>query len=201
MAEKKKQTMKKEEYEVQEKSNTPETKEDTSKEMEDKKEVLSKKKRSTKKSKSSKEKELQEKVNEINDKYLRLYSEFDNYRKRTIKERIELSKTASEEVIIELLPVLDDFERAYKSNEASENCDAIKDGMNLIFTKFKGTLEKKGLKPIEAIGNEFDTDFHEAITQIPAPTDDQKGKIVDEIEKGYQLNDKVIRFSKVVIGQ
>ena len=96
---------------------------------------------------------------------------------------------------------MDDFERANKSNEESEDCDAIKDGINLIYTKFKGTLEKKGLKPIEAIGNEFDTDFHEAITQIPAPSDDLKGKIVDEIEKGYQLGDKVIRFSKVVIGQ
>lgn len=160
-----------------------------------------KKKRSAKKPKHSKEEKLQNQVNEINDKYLRLYSEFDNYRKRTIKERIELSKTASEEVIIELLPILDDFERAIKSNEESEDCSAIKDGINLIYTKFKSTLEKKGLKPIESKGNDFDTDFHEAITQIPAPSDDLKGKIVDEIEKGYQLGDKVIRFSKVVIGQ
>lgn len=165
------------------------------------KEDTKKIKHSSKKSKHSKEKELQEKIDEINDKYLRLYSEFDNYRKRTIKERIELSKTASEEVIIDLLPVLDDFERAIKSNEESEDCKAIKDGINLIFTKFKGTLEKKGLKAIETQSNEFDTDFHEAITQIPAPSDDLKGKIVDEIEKGYQLGDKVIRFSKVVIGQ
>lgn len=201
MAEKKKQTMKKTEREVQEKVSTPETTEDTSKEMEEKKEVSSRKKRSAKKSKQSKEKELQEKVDEINDKYLRLYSDFDNYRKRTIKERIELSKTASEEIIIELLPILDDFERANKSNETSKDCEAIKDGINLIYSKFKSTLEKNGLKPIEAIGKEFDTDYHEAITQIPAPSDDLKGKIVDEIEKGYQLNDKVIRFSKVVIGQ
>lgn len=201
MAEKEKQTMKEAESEVQEKASTPETTEDTSKEMEEKKEVSSRKKRSAKKSKRSKEKELQEKVDEINDKYLRLYSDFDNYRKRTIKERIELSKTASEEVIIELLPVLDDFERANKSNEASKDCEAIKDGINLIYSKFKSTLERNGLKSIEAIGKEFDTDYHEAITQIPAPSDDLKGKIVDEIEKGYQLNDKVIRFSKVVIGQ
>jgi molecular chaperone GrpE len=201
MAEKKKQTMKETEREVQEKVSTPETTEDTSKEMEEKKEVSSRKKRSAKKSKQSKEKELQEKVDEINDKYLRLYSDFDNYRKRTIKERIELSKTASEEIIIELLPILDDFERANKSNETSKDCEAIKDGINLIYSKFKSTLEKNGLKPIEAIGKEFDTDYHEAITQIPAPSDDLKGKIVDEIEKGYQLNDKVIRFSKVVIGQ
>lgn len=121
---------------------------DTEKEIQDKigaksKEDTSKKKQSAKKSKHSKQEELKNQVNEINDKYLRLYSEFDNYRKRTIKERIELSKTASEDVIIDLLPVMDDFERAIKSNEESEDCEAIKDGINLIFTKFKGTLEKK----------------------------------------------------------
>ena len=201
MTKKKKQDIKEADNEVQENMNTPESTKESSIELEEKEEDSSKKKRSAKKTKVSKEKELEEKVNEINDKYLRLYSEFDNYRKRTIKERIELSKTASEEVIIGLLPVLDDFERANKSNEESKDCDAIKDGINLIYTKFKSTLEKKGLKPIESIGNEFDTDFHEAITQIPAPSKDLKGKIVDEIEKGYQLNDKVIRFSKVVIGQ
>lgn len=190
MAKKDKQKISDADNEIQDQVDTPESKEDTSK-----------KKRSSKKSKQSKEEELQDKVNEINDKYLRLYSEFDNYRKRTIKERIELSKTASEEVIIDLLPVLDDFQRAITSNEESEDCNAIKDGINLIYTKFKGTLEKKGLKPIESKGNEFDTDFHEAITQIPAPTEDLKGKVVDEVEKGYQLHDKVIRFSKVVIGQ
>jgi len=178
-----------------------ETPDEISSEIKQKEEGSSKKKKSAKKEKASKEKELQEKVNEANDKYLRLYSEFDNYRKRTIRERIELSKTASEEVIIDLLPVLDDFQRAIKSNEESEDCNAIKDGINLIYTKFKGTLEKKGLKPIESKGNEFDTDFHEAITQIPAPSKELKGKVVDEVEKGYQLHDKVIRFSKVVIGQ
>ncbi len=159
------------------------------------------KKKASKKVKPSKETELQKKVDEINDKYLRLYSEFDNYRRRTVKERIELSKTASEEVIVELLPVLDDFERAMKSTEESTECDAVKEGINLIYHKFKTTLEKKGLKPIEAIGNEFDTDFHEAITYIKAPSRKLKGKIVDEIERGYMLNDKVIRYTKVVIGQ
>ena len=201
MTKKKKQDIKEADNEVQENAKTPESTKESSIELEEKEESSSKKKRAAKKTKVSKEKELEEKVNEINDKYLRLYSEFDNYRKRTIKERIELSKTASEEIIIDLLPVLDDFERAIKSNEASEDCDAVKDGMNLIYNKFKNTLEKKGLKPIETQGNEFDTDFHEAITQIPAPSDDLKGKVVDEIEKGYQLHDKVIRFSKVVIGQ
>lgn len=189
MANKEKQDITDVDNEIQEKKGA-ESKEDTKK-----------KKRPAKKSKHTKEEELQNQLNEINDKYLRLYSEFDNYRKRTIKERIDLGKTASEEVIIDLLPVLDDFERAIKSNEESKDCSAIKDGINLIYTKFKSTLEKKGLKPIETKGIEFDTDFHEAITQIPAPSDDLKGKIVDEIEKGYQLGDKVIRFSKVVIGQ
>jgi molecular chaperone GrpE len=143
----------------------------------------------------------QSKHDEVNDKYLRLYSEFDNYRKRTIKERLEMAKTASEEVIVDLLPILDDFERAIKSTEEVKDCDAVKEGMKLIFNKFYGTLTKKGLNPIEAIGQDFDTDFHEAITYIPASSKDQKGKIVDEIEKGYLLNEKVIRYAKVIIGQ
>lgn len=168
-------------------------------------EILEKEKPTNKKSarkiKASKENELQEKIDEINDKYLRIYSEFDNFRRRTAKEKIELNKSASEDVIIDLLPVLDDFERAISSTTDVKDCDAVKDGINLIFNKFKGVLEKRGLKPIESKGEEFDTDFHEAITQIPAPSKDLKGKIVDEIEKGYMLNDKVIRFSKVVIGQ
>jgi molecular chaperone GrpE len=157
--------------------------------------------KSSKKDKKSDAIEWQEKAAELNDKFLRLYSEFDNFRKRTAKEKIEMSKTASEEVIMDLLTVLDDFERAIKSTEESKDCDAVKEGMNLIFSKFKGILEKKGLKPIKAIGEAFDTDFHEAITYIPAPSDDLKGKVVDEVEKGYLLGEKVIRYTKVVIGQ
>ena len=145
--------------------------------------------------------ELESRYNEVNDKYLRLYSEFDNYRKRTIKERLELSKTASEEVIIDLLPVLDDFDRALKSTENIENCDPVKEGMKLIYNKLYGVLDKRGLKPIESIGTPFDTDFHEAITYIPAPSEELKNKVVDEIQKGYKLHDKVIRYTKVVIGQ
>jgi molecular chaperone GrpE len=147
------------------------------------------------------EQQLQQQIDELNDKYLRLYSEFDNYRRRTIKERIELSKTASTEIISELLPVLDDFERAIKSATDIKDCDAVKEGVTLIFNKFKGIMEKKGVKAIETIGQEFNTDFHEAITYIPAPSEDLKNKIVDELEKGYLLGDKVIRYSKVVIGQ
>jgi molecular chaperone GrpE len=145
--------------------------------------------------------DFQATIDELNDKYLRLYSEFDNYRKRTIKERLELSKNASEEIISELLPVVDDFERAIKSSEGIEDCDALKEGMNLIYSKLSSTLNKKGLTCIEAIGQEFNTDYHEAITYITAPSPELKGKIVDEVVKGYMLNDKVIRYSKVVIGQ
>ena len=145
--------------------------------------------------------QLELKIEELNDKYLRLYSEFDNYRRRTSKERIDLGKTASAEVITDLLPVLDDFERAIKSAAETQDCEAVKEGVNLIYNKFKGILEKKGVKAIDAIGQEFNTDFHEAITYIPAPGEDLKNKIVDEVEKGYLLGDKVIRYSKVIIGQ
>jgi len=144
---------------------------------------------------------LKAKVDELNDKYLRLYSEFDNYRKRTHKERLEQSRTASAEVITDLLPVMDDFERAIKSATETQDCDAMKEGVNLIFNKFRSIMEKKGVKAIEAIGQDFNTDFHEAITYIPAPSEELKNKIVDEVEKGYLLGDKVIRYSKVVIGQ
>lgn len=161
----------------------------------------SSKKKDSKKNKKSELIEWQEKAAELNDKFLRLYSEFDNYRKRTAREKIEMSKTASEDVISELLPVLDDFERAIKSTEESTDCEAVKEGMNLIYNKFIGILDKKGLKPIEAIGQDFDTDFHEAITYIPAPSDDLNGKVIDEVEKGYTLGEKVIRYTKVVIGQ
>jgi len=137
----------------------------------------------------------------LNDKYLRLYSDFDNYRKRTLKEKIELNKSASAEIIIRLLPVLDDFERALKAFEtSSESGQALKDGVVLIYNKFLATLNQQGLERMRAAGEKFDTDFHEAITNIPAPTPEQKGKIVDEIEKGYLLNGKVIRFAKVVVG-
>lgn len=145
--------------------------------------------------------ELEEKVAELNDKFLRLYSEFDNFRKRSLKEKIDLVKTASEEIIIDLLPVVDDFERAIKAAEAANEEEALNEGMILIYNKLKGILDKKGLKAIKAIGEEFDTDFHEAITYIEATDKNMKGKIFDEIEKGYMLNDKVIRYTKVVIGK
>ncbi|NQU34387.1 MAG: nucleotide exchange factor GrpE [Bacteroidetes bacterium] len=144
--------------------------------------------------------EANEKYNEINDKYLRLYSEFDNYRKRTNKERLDLLKSASQEVIIDMLPVLDDFDRALKAMD-DQGVDAeTKMGLELIYNKFNGVLTQKGLEPMNSIGKDFDTDYHEAITNIPAPSDDLVGKVVDVIERGYLLNGKIIRFAKVVVG-
>jgi len=137
----------------------------------------------------------------LNDKYLRLYSEFDNYRKRTNKEKIELISTASAGVLKDMLSVMDDFERAIANNENSEDVSAVKDGFKLIHHKLRNLLEAKGLKQMEAKHQPFDSDLHEAIANVPAPSEDLKGKIIDDVEKGYYLNDKVIRFAKVVVGQ
>ena len=136
----------------------------------------------------------------LNDKYLRLFAEFDNYKRRTQKERIELLQTASKDVVISLLPVLDDFERAIKATEHTTEVNAIREGILLIQTKLVGILANKGLKSIETLHTVFNTDLHEAITNIPASNAKLKGKVVDELEKGYTLNDKVIRFAKVVVG-
>lgn len=149
-------------------------------------------------------KALQEKEEEyktLYEKHLRLLSEFDNYRKRTVRERAELMKTAGEEVIQALLPVLDDFERALKSTQQSTDPQAIKEGIILIQNKLSNALSQKGLEPMNAIGQDFDTDFHEAITDIPAPSEEMKGKVIDETQKGYMLGGKVIRFAKVVVGK
>lgn len=135
------------------------------------------------------------------DKYLRLYAEFDNFRKRSSREKIELLSTAEADMIRELLPVIDDFDRAMKANENVEDPAPLKEGFGLIHQKLYKKLESKGLKPIEAAGKTFDTDFHEAITSIPAPDPSMVGKVVDEVEKGYLMNERVIRFSKVVTGQ
>jgi molecular chaperone GrpE len=148
------------------------------------------------------EKALEEekaKYAELNDKYLRLFSEFDNYRKRTAKEKLDLTVTASENVIKDILPVLDDFERALQNMEKNGN-EADLQGVTLIFNKLKDTLKKKGLEEIEAMNAEFNTDEHEALTMIPAPEEDKKGKVLDVIQKGYKLNGKVIRFARVVVG-
>ena len=143
---------------------------------------------------------LKEEHAALNDKFLRLYSDFENYRKRTSRERLELLKTASEEVILALLPVLDDFDRAMRTLENAAEGDPVAEGVRLIYAKLNRILAQKGLQPTEAMGKPFDTDFHEAITHVPAPTEDLKGKVVDVTEKGYMLNDKVIRYAKVVVG-
>lgn len=143
----------------------------------------------------------EEKHAEVNDRFLRLYAEFDNYRKRTNKERIDLIASASAGILKDLLPVMDDFERAIANNEKVEDITAVKEGFHLIFNKFKSILEVKGLKSMDAVGEAFDSELHEAIANVPAPEDALKGKVIDNVEKGYYLNDKVIRFAKVVVGQ
>ena len=143
----------------------------------------------------------EDKYNEINDKFVRLYAEFDNYRRRTNKERIELISTASAGVVKDMIPVLDDFDRPLANNEKSDDIKAVKEGFVLVSTKFRSILEGKGLKAMESKGKPFDSELHEAIANIPAPEKKLKGKVVDDVEKGYLLNDKVIRFAKVVVGQ
>ncbi len=157
---------------------------------------------------AGRETELEEKVVELtaglaasNDKYLRLSAEFDNYRKRTLKEKMDLLKNASESVIVNFLPVIDDLERALKSIETSDNLETTKEGIILIYNKFKEFTKQNGVVEIEAKGLDLDTDHHEAITKIPAPSEELKGKIVEVVQKGYMLHDKVIRYSKVVIGE
>ena len=160
---------------------------------------MAKKKKKNKKEEKAKEvkQELttEEKIAQLNDKHLRLFAEFENFKKRTAKERMDLYKTAGESVLTALLPVLDDFERSIKANQKQED-----EGVVLIYNKLKSILETKGLKAMEdAVGQELNTDYHEAITNISAPSDDMKGKIIDVIEKGYFLNEKVIRYAKVVV--
>ena len=137
---------------------------------------------------------------EMKDKYLRLFAEFDNYKRRTSKERMDLLKTANQEMVVALLPVVDDFERARQAMQKAEDVNSVREGVDLISNKLINILQQKGLKPMEAVGTAFDPDLHEAITQVPVPDENLKGKVIDEVEKGYFLNDKVIRFAKVVIG-
>ncbi|MBR5831006.1 MAG: nucleotide exchange factor GrpE [Bacteroidales bacterium] len=143
--------------------------------------------------------ELGEKLAELNDKYLRLYSEFENYRKRTNQEKADLIKYGSEDTIKAILPIVDDYERAIQAFGENEDNAALKEGVVLIYNKLMTTLQQKGLKAIEAKGEKFDENLHEAVAQFPASDDEQKGKVIDEVVKGYYLNDKVIRYSKVVV--
>ena len=148
-----------------------------------------------------KELTAEEKLAELNDRFLRLYAEFDNYRKRTNKEKVDIITNANAGVLADLLPVMDDFERAILNNQQADNLEVVKEGFQLISNKFKGILEAKGLKQMQAKGTTFDSELHEAIANIPAPSKKEVGKVIDDVEKGYYLNDKVIRFAKVVVGQ
>lgn len=149
----------------------------------------------------SNEELMEEKLAELQDKYLRLSAEYDNYRKRTLKEKIELLEGAKEGVFITILPVIDDLERALEMIDSAKDLKAVKEGMSLIYSKFSNSLSQQGLKEIEALGKEFDTDQHEAISKIQVESKKKKGKVVDVVGKGYKLRDKVIRFAKVVIGE
>ena len=143
----------------------------------------------------------QQEYQELKDKYLRLVAEFDNYRKRTLKEKVDMMSTASKDVIAALLPVLDDFDRAKKSAETEGSGEVFTEGVQLVYHKLYRILEGQGLKPMESNGVAFDPDQHEAITEIPAPSPDMKGQVVDTVEKGYFLKDKIIRYAKVVVGK
>ncbi|TAE25158.1 MAG: nucleotide exchange factor GrpE [Cytophagales bacterium] len=137
---------------------------------------------------------------ELKDKYLRLYADFENFRRRTAKEKMDMLSNANEGMLVALLPVVDDFQRAMQSFESTDDLAAVKEGVTLIYNKLGRTLEGKGLKPMVSKGEPFNADLHESITQFPAPSDDLKGKVIDETERGYYLNDKVIRFAKVIVG-
>lgn len=144
---------------------------------------------------------LRAELAEQKEKFIRLYAEFDNFKRRNAKERVELIQTAGREVIQAMLEVVDDCDRAEKQMHKSEDLVQIREGIQLVFTKLRNTLQSKGLKEMKSIGEEFNPDLHEAITEIPVPDENMKGKVVDEVEKGYTLNDKIIRFAKVVVGK
>lgn len=145
--------------------------------------------------------QLKQEKKELKDKYLRLYAEFDNYKKRTLKEKIDLMKTASADTIKALLPVLDDFDRAKKNADDENTQEQFSEGVTLVYNKLYSALKSKGLQPMQSDGEPFDPELHEAVTEIPAPSEDLKGKVIDTIEKGYHLNDTIIRHAKVVVGK
>lgn len=145
--------------------------------------------------------ELKKQVEELKDKYLRLVAEFDNFKKRTLKEKVELLHTAAEDTMLALLPVLDDFDRAKKNAEDENSTEQFSEGVHLVYQKLYNALKQKGLEPMDSTGQPFDPELHEAVTEIPAPSEELKGKVVDTIEKGYKLKDKIIRHAKVVVGK
>lgn len=190
MAKKEKTTVEKEEIVQEEKT--------VKKEKPKKKSILGRSKKDKSKEKIT---ELEAELAESKDKYLRLFAEFENFRKRTNKERLDLIATAGEGVIKNILPVLDDFDRAKKSAEDENNQEPFSEGVMLVYNKLHGALSSKGLKVMETTGEIFNAEIHEAITEIPAPNEEMKGKVIDTVENGYYLNDKIIRFPKVVVGK
>jgi len=148
-----------------------------------------------------KEPTAEDRFNELNDKYIRIHAEFDNYRKRTNKEKVDIISSANAGLMRDLLSVMDDLHRAQTNNQEAVDIDSVKEGFNLIFHKLNSVLEAKGLKEMKAEGEVFDSEIHEAIANIPAPSKKQKGKVIEAVEKGYYLNEKVIRYAKVVVGQ
>jgi molecular chaperone GrpE len=144
---------------------------------------------------------LKRQLEDLNDKHLRLIAEYDNFRKRTLREKMELSKSAGESILLGVLPVADDFDRARAHLGTASDLDAVKNGIDLIYNKFKEFLKQQGIIEIETENQEFDSETHEAITKIPAPSEEMKGKVIDCVQKGYKLNDKVIRYPKVVVGE
>lgn len=148
-----------------------------------------------------KEPTVEDKFNELNDKYMRIHAEFDNYRKRTNKEKVDIITTANAGMMRDLLSVMDDLHRAKVNNETADDIDSVKEGFNLIFNKLNSVLEAKGLTEMKAEGEVFDSEIHEALANVPAPSKKMKGKVIEAVEKGYYLNDKVIRYAKVVVGQ
>ena len=182
-----------------EKAKSTSTKETT--EKSDDNSVNGAKDKSTESVKEQKEISADDKYNELNDRFLRLYAEFENFRKRTNKERLDMITNANAELLKDLIPIIDDFERAIANNESSEDIVAIKEGFSLIYDKYKGIMETKGLQVMNAKGEVFDPEFHEAVANMPTEDQKLKGKIIDDVEKGYLLNEKVLRYAKVVVGQ
>jgi len=187
---------KKEEKDLQENEVNQEQENTNTEESEEKTEETTEQKE-----KINEEDELLRKYNELNDKYLRISAEYDNYRKRTLKEKMDIIKSGGEDVLKNILPVLDNFERALKSLDEAEDFDALTDGVKLIYKNFVEFLTQRGVLEIDAMDLPLDTDIHEAIAQVPSDDKEKKGKIIDVVEKGYKLNDKILRFAKVVVAQ
>jgi len=190
----------KNEQETQEVENTEAPKAEKKEVKEEKKEKKAKKKTKQEEA-DEKLEEMGVKLQEMSDKYMRLSAEFDNYRKRTLKEKMDLMKSAGEKIFLDILPVMDNFERAIKAMETAKEVEPVVEGVNLIYVKFAEFLKQNGLEAIVTENADFDVDLHEAITKMPAPTEELRGKIIDCVEKGYKMNDKVVRYAKVVVGE